>query len=127
MSESASQSADAWVSWLLECRLDPSRLAEVCSLAEELSHFSLEHEPGTLIYEWAVDGEARMVHIYERYTDAAAAMVHIHHFEAHFAQRFRALLQAERVLIYGTPDEDVIASLSGLGPLVFSVIAGFQR
>jgi quinol monooxygenase YgiN len=115
------------VTWTIECTINPDDLPQVQQLAEDLSHLCLHEEPDTHGYEWSVDPSGSIVHIFERYADSAAAMLHIRLFEERFAERFRALLKPERVVLIGSPSDELITSLAALSPLVLQPLVGFHR
>lgn len=119
--------AESSITWTIDCRIDPDQQDSVRELAGELTQMCLQEEPGTLGYEWSVDPAGCFVHIYERYSDSEAAMAHIRLFEANFAERFRALMRPERVVLIGSPSDELLAALAALSPQVLQPIAGFHR
>ena len=73
--------------------------------------------PGTLNYEWFIDADGKNGQIYERYADSAATMTHLGAFGEKFAERFMAVLEPTRLLVYGDPSDEVKTPRRDGGPL----------
>lgn len=118
---------DPSITWMIESRIEPDQIRQVRQLAADLTAMCLSEEPGTMAYEWAVDPSGSRAHIYERYQDSEAAMAHIRLFDKRFAERFRALVHPERLIVIGSPSAELQASLAYLSPIVMQPVAGFYR
>ena len=92
------------VSWILRVNVKDGQVETFRALMEEMVE-STKTEPGTLIYEWFIDGAGRSVHIYERYADSAAVLAHGAVFGEKFAERFMASMDPTGFDIYGEPSE----------------------
>lgn len=88
---------------------------------------SAKAEPGTLVYEWALSDDDTMANINEPYADSAATLAHLAMFRDTFAQRFLAAVEPARIVVYGTPSEQVKEALEGSSPVYLSAFTGFVR
>ncbi len=112
--------------WLLEVAIQPGKLEDFRAVAQALIASS-ESEPGTLGYEYYLNADNTVCHIYERYKDSSAVLAHDKSF-APFAERFLQVCTPTRFHLYGKPSEEVKAALAGLNPVYFSTpIGGFSR
>jgi|SRR5215468_2637308 len=116
----------AEVFWLYEVAVKPGQVEALRTLMAELIE-STHAEPGARGYQWSVSGDGSVAHIYERYADSAATLAHVERFRARFRQRFLAAVEPTRVVVYGTPTEDVKQALVPLRPVYMSALAGFAR
>ena len=116
----------AEVFWLYEVAVKPGQVEALRTLMAELVE-STRAEPGSLSYEWSISGDGTVAHIYERYADSAATLAHVARFRETFRQRFLAAVEPTRVVVYGTPSEDVRQALITLRPVYMSALAGFAR
>jgi quinol monooxygenase YgiN len=117
---------DARISWVLEVVVKPGQLDTFRALMEEMVT-STRAEPGALTYEWFVDDDGRVVHLYERYADSPAALAHLGTFGEWFAGRFLAAADPTRLTVMGRPSDEARAALSGLGAAYLSPFGGFVR
>jgi len=101
------------------------KVAELRGLAEEMST-SAQQEPGTIAYEWHISEDGARCDIYERYADSAAFMAHVGGLEGQMG-RLMALVTPTNVTVYGMPDEQARAVLSGWHPTFMTQVAGFTR
>ena len=115
------------VYWNLELAVKPGELENVKALMSEMVESANTNEPGTLSYEWSVSENGEACHIFERYTDSAAVMTHLGTFKEKFMERFLALLEPERLLVYGSPSDEAKEALSGFGAVFMTPIGGFAR
>jgi len=115
------------VYWLLEATITPGELENFKALMNEMVTATRANEPGTLNYEWSIDTDNQSCHIYERYADSAAAMTHLGTFGEKFAGRFLAVLEPQRITVYGNPNDEVKKALSGFGAEFLAPIGGFAR
>lgn len=115
------------VSWLLELAIKDGQLDNFKSLMKEMVDATQSNEPGTLNYEWFIDADGKNGQIYERYADSAATMTHLGAFGEKFAERFMAVLEPTRLLVYGDPSDEVKTALVPFGPVYMEQIGGFIR
>jgi quinol monooxygenase YgiN len=115
------------VCWILEVAIKKGELEGFRTLMNEMVEKTKASESGTLNYEWSISADQEACHIFERYRDSAAAMAHIKSFGEQFAERFLAVVEPSRMVIYGNPNEEVKAALSGFGALFMTPFGGFVR
>jgi quinol monooxygenase YgiN len=114
------------VSWLLEVSVKAGRLDSFRALMEEMV-LSTWAEPGALGYEWFVSEDGGTIHLAERYADSAAALAHLGTFGEKFAGRFLEAVDPTRLMVMGTPSDDVRAAMRGFGPTYLRPFGGFLR
>ena len=114
------------VSWLLEVAVKPGQLDDFKALMAEMVE-STQAEPGTLIYEWSINDDGSVIHLYERYADSAATLTHLAAFGEKFVQRFLAAVDPTRFMVYGAPSDEVKEELSAFGPVYMAPFGGFAR
>ncbi len=115
------------VYWNLELAIKPGELDKFKALMNEMVEATKTNEPGTLNYEWSITEDGESCHIYERYADSASVMTHLGTFGEKFADRFTAVLEPKRLMVYGHPSDEVKEALSGFGAVFLSPIGGFAR
>ncbi len=115
------------VHWLVEFNVKDGERDSLQSLMNEMVSATRANEPGTLNYEWFISEDGKSCHIYERYADSAATMVHLGTFGKQFAERFFAVVEQTRFMLYGQPDDKLMAVLSGIGAVHMAQIGGFAR
>lgn len=115
------------VSWLLEVAIKDGQFDSFKSLVTEMVEATKSNEPGALNYEWFIDADGKNGQIYERYADSAAAMTHLSNFGEKFAERFLAVLEPTRFVVYGDPGDEVKAALAAFGAVYMERIGGFTR
>jgi len=113
------------VAWVLEMNVKPGELDNWTALMREMVGATKANEPGTLAYQWFIDGST--CHLYERYVDSDAVMVHLGAFGEHFAERFLAAADPSSFLVYGDPSAAVREALAGMGPRYLATLGGFAR
>jgi quinol monooxygenase YgiN len=114
-----------YVALLLEVSLKGD-LEDLKTLMQELVD-STQAEAGTQVYEWSIDGEGGIIHVYEHFRDSSGVVAHLTTFGEKFADRFLALVSPTHLWVYGDPDDAAKEALSGLGPVYMSPLGGFTR
>ena len=112
--------------WNLELNIKPGKFDDFKTLMEEMSVATKTNEPGALNYEWFVNADNTVCHIYERYVDSNAVMTHMGNFQ-NFADRFWDALEATRFMVYGPASDQVKEALGGAGASFMEGIGGFVR
>lgn len=115
------------VYWMLEVKIKDGEVDALKALLADMVKATQNDEPGTLNYEWWINGDETSCHIYERYADSSAVMVHLGNFGAKFAGRFMAILEPTRLMVYGDVSDEVRKALDGLGAIYMSALGGFGR
>ena len=115
------------VAWILQLSINEGEYDNVVALMDEMVAATQADEPGTLSYEWSVNEDKTVCHLYERYADSAAAMVHMGSFGKKFLKRFFSLMSPTGIFVYGNASEELQGALAGLKPLYMGSIGGFTR
>ena len=113
------------ISWLLEVAILPGKLDDFRAVARDLIA-STKPEPGTFDYEWNLNADHTVCHIFERYRDSDAMIKHVEGF-GRFAERFLAACRPTRFDIYGNPSAAAKTMLADLNPTYFHTLGGFSR
>lgn len=115
------------VSWLLSLAVNPGRLEDLKNLVTEMVEATHKNENGALNYEWAISEDRQVCDLYERYEDSAAAMTHLEWFGVNCAARFTEVVTSTRLVVYGTPSQQVKDALAALSPVYMLPLRGFSR
>lgn len=122
-----SQQPSDWVSWIIEAKYEPSNEATLEEMAKEMTSYFLANESQTTHFEWSVNSEQGQLILHERYANSQAGLTHIETFSGKFGERFSALVQPKRVVVFGHPSEELMGVLSGMSPEILHYLAGFSR
>jgi quinol monooxygenase YgiN len=112
--------------WVLTLSVKPGQFDEFKKLVTEIVAETTK-EPGALAYEYSVNADQTVVHVFERYTDSAAVVKHVDETFVPRAERFVSLASPTGLVVYGTPNEEARKRLAGLGADYMNVFAGFKR
>jgi quinol monooxygenase YgiN len=112
--------------WLVELLLRPGARDAFMHLTDEMTRAALL-EPGTLVYERAVNRDESVVIGYERYADSKAATAHLAAFRIHFKERFDPLVERRQVIVVGHPEAELRIALEAIGARFAYPCAGFAR
>jgi len=115
------------VYWVIELSVSPDSFEDLKTLNAELVEATRRNEAGMLDNHWAISDDRQVCHIYERFQDSAAVMSHLQWFGANFAERFMKILKPTRVVVYGTPSQELKDAISGLNPVYMAPLGGFRR
>lgn len=115
------------VYWMLALTVNEDKLDDLRTLMDDMCSATEANEPDTLFYEWSLNADETVCHIYERFADSDAAMVHLGNFGAHFAERFMSCLTPTGFTVYGQPNQTVKDALAPFGPTYMPQAAGFAR
>jgi hypothetical protein len=74
-----------------------------------------------------VSDDGHRVHLYERYVDSAGALAHLATFQQRYMTRFFDILQPERIVLYGSPNQAVRDTFAQLEGVTMAQAAGFSR
>lgn len=113
--------------WIVDAEVREGKLDELKALRQEMVEATKANEPGTVNYEWTVTDDHRRLTIFERYTDSAAAVVHLKTFMKNYAARFMGCLDVKKVVVHGTPSEELKKIQTGMGAKFMSPFGGFSR
>jgi quinol monooxygenase YgiN len=115
------------VYFLAEVTIKQGEFDNFKALVEEMVETTHANEPNTLNYEWSITDDSQSCHVYERYADSAATMTHLGTFREKFEERVVAAVELTRLVVYGTPNNEVKESLSGLDAVFMTPFGGFAR
>jgi quinol monooxygenase YgiN len=122
------------VFFVVELEVKPNQIDDIRDVAREMVELAHNNEPGTLNYEYYLNREAGLCHIYERYASPAALQVH----STSFPQELQARAQAfrpVRLSAYGALTSEIreqridpIANaVPGFTAQFFEPLSGFAR
>ncbi len=114
------------VYWVLELAVQAGRLHELRDLMQDMVAAARNNEPGTLNYEWNISDDGTVCHVYVRYANPAAVMLHMAAFGTKFTDRFMALAQITRMVVYGSPGAEVKAALAPYVAVYLAPWGGFK-
>jgi len=114
------------ISWVVTCAVQPGQLADFKKIIGQLVA-AASKEPGTLAYEFSIDDDQSTVHVCERYRDSASVVSHVANTFGPFAERFLAVAEVSRFVVYGTPSSEAREVLSGFKPVYMTRFDGFTR
>ncbi len=84
-----------------------------------------EKEPGTITYVYTVAPNNKTVDILEHYKDSAAALPHLQKTFGPYQENLFALAKVTRLVVYGSPSDDVKQALAIADPTYMQPFAGF--
>jgi quinol monooxygenase YgiN len=113
--------------WILETNIREGKLDELKALMKEMVDATMANEPGTLNYEWTISEDSKRCTLYERYADSAAAMKHASSFMKNFAGRFVGCVEPKKMVVHGSPADDLRKALSAQGAVFMTPFGGFSR
>jgi quinol monooxygenase YgiN len=82
-------------------------------------------EPGSNAYDYSVNSDHTVVHIYESYRDSAAVVTHVQDTFSRFAEEFGRLVTIDGFVVYGWPDEAAKKILDGFGSTYMTPFLGY--
>lgn len=107
--------------WIYEVDIVPGQLAAFTAVARDIMA-TMEQEPGSLEYRYALNADETTCHIYERYRDSAGLLAHAEMFGRTYAERFMEACTPSRFSVYGTPDDEAKGILAQYGAQFFAQI-----
>lgn len=114
------------LSWLIELDVKEGKLDQATTLMNEMVEHTAQ-ESTTHSYDWYITEENSKVSIYEGYDSPDAAHSHLKGFLDNFVDRFVDVFDATRLVVYGSPHDDLKADLEGWGPTYMRHWGGFRR
>lgn len=114
----------SYVAWMIESTIKDREALD--SVMADMVETVQANEPGTTHYEWSISEDGTRLFNYERFEDSEAAMAHLAGF-GQFAERYMAALTPTRVVLYGSPNEDVRNALAGFNAEPVAAYGGFAR
>ena len=105
----------------------PGQMDNFKQLVTKLVGAVAAQEPGTLVYEIALQPDGKTYDTIEVYQNSAAVVAHSNHFRAEFGKEFGQVRKAVKLVVFGSPDAQAKEALAGLNPVYESPIDGFIR
>ena len=115
------------VHWIVEIRIKPGALKSFKTLVGEAVAATKANEPDTLNYEWFISDDETTCHIYERYADSEATLKHLASFGENFAERYSAMTEPVRFVVYGNQSDELRQILDSYGAEHMGQVGGFAR
>jgi quinol monooxygenase YgiN len=105
----------------------PGQMDNFKQLVTKLIGAVAAQEPGTLVYEIALQPDGKTYDTVEIYQNSAAVVAHSNHFRAEFGKEFGQVRKAVKLVVLGNPDAQAKEALAALNPVYESPIDGFIR
>lgn len=115
------------VSWIFELSLTSGTPTELNAYMQELADSAFENEAGTLIYEWSLNEQQNICHIFERYSDSKSALTHLKTFNEKYAAKLMSYGTATNFIVYGKPTDELMVALTSFGGQYMTTMGGFAR
>jgi autoinducer 2-degrading protein len=112
--------------WIFTLQVKPGRYDEFKRLVSAIVTAS-EKESGTLAYQYSVNHDHSVVHIYERYRDSDAFVSHVSQTFGAFAPHFLSLVSVSSLVVYGSPSAEARQALDAFNATYMTVFDGFSR
>jgi quinol monooxygenase YgiN len=112
--------------WLFTLQVNPGKYEEFKTLVSAIVE-ATKKESGTLAYQYSVNADQSVVHIYERYRDSDAFVSHVEQTFGAFAERFLSLVTVSSLVVYGTPNAAARKALDTFNASYMTLFDGFSR
>ncbi|GAA1001668.1 putative quinol monooxygenase [Subtercola frigoramans] len=112
--------------WLVTCEVKPGKFEEFTKVVEPLVA-ATKAEEGSLAYDYSVNDDQTLVHIFESYRDSTAVVDHVTKTFSQFADAFGACVDLTVFVTFGAPDAAAKEILDGFGSTYFTPFEGFTR
>lgn len=112
--------------WVVTAALEPEKYDAFKETVTPLVE-ATRKEPGSLAYDYSVNADHTVVHIYESYRDSQAVVTHVQDTFSQFAEAFTALVSIEGFVVYGWPDPAAKEILDGFGSVYMTPFVGYTQ
>lgn len=112
--------------WVFTLELKPGQLNAFKTMVSEIVPLARQ-EPGTLAYQWSLNHDQSIAHIYERYSDSDAFVAHVEQTFGAFAERFMSMVNVLSLVVYGEPDAACRKALDTFNASYMTLLDGFSR
>jgi quinol monooxygenase YgiN len=112
--------------WLVTCDVKPGKFEEFTRVVAPLVA-ATKAEEGSLAYDYTVNADETLVHIFEAYRDSKAVVSHVTTVFPQFAESFLECVDITGFTVFGTPDAEAKEILDGFGSLYMRPFEGFTR
>lgn len=112
--------------WLVTCVVKSGKFDEFTRVVKPLVA-ATKAEEGSLAYDYTVNEDQTLVHIFEAYRDSAAVVSHVTTVFPQFADGFNECVDITAFVVFGTPDAAAKEILDGFGSTYMTPFEGFTR
>ena len=112
--------------WVVTCSVRPGKFEQFREVVAPLVAATHE-EAGSLAYDYSVDEEHTLVHIFESYRDSDAVVAHVTKTFSQFAEAFSDCVSVDGFVVYGAPSPQAKEILDGFGSTYMTPFEGFTR
>jgi len=112
--------------WLVNCAVKPGRFEDFTRVVKPLVA-ATKAEEGSLAYDYTVNADEKLVHIFESYRDSKAVVSHVTQVFPPFADGFLDCVDITGFVVFGTPDAEAKEILDGFGSIYMRPFEGFTR
>lgn len=102
------------VSWWVELAVRPGCLDAFETLTAEMVA-ATRAESGVLAYQRFISDDGQTIFVDERYESSEAAAAHLANFAASYSDRYAALVERKRFMVFGEPSDELRALLDRYG------------
>jgi len=110
--------------WVVTAALEPQNYEAFKEVVTPLVA-ATRKESGSLAYDYSVNADHTVVHIYESYRDSPSVVTHVQDTFSQFADAFTALVAIEGFVVYGWPDAAAKEILDGFGSVYMTPFVGY--
>ncbi len=112
--------------WIVTAALEPGNYDAFTKTITPLVE-ATRKEPGSNAYDYSVNADHTVVHIFESYRDSPAVVAHVQETFSQFAEEFSALVSINGFVVYGRPDAAAKEILDGFGSVYMTPFVGFTQ
>jgi len=112
--------------WLVTCAVKPGRFEQFTEVVKPLVE-ATKAKDGSLAYDYTVNKDATLVHIFESYRDSTAVVSHVTKVFPQFAEGFLDCVDITGFVVFGTPDDEAKQMLDDFGSVYMQPFEGFTR
>lgn len=111
---------------IAEIAIPEGNLDEFKDVAAEIIDEVEANEPNTLSYEWFLSSDERKCYVVQLYRDSEAVLAHLGNI-ADLSGRLHQLAPLTRLMIFGSPSDELRQAIDHVGPEVFEHWNGVTR
>ena len=112
--------------WVVTAAIHPGKFEEFKGVVTGLVA-ETHKESGSLAYDYSVNADHTVVHIYESYRDSPSVVTHVQDTFSQFAEEFTALVAIEGFVVYGWPEPAAKEILDGFGSVYMTPFVGWTQ
>jgi quinol monooxygenase YgiN len=110
--------------WLATCEVKPGKFGDFTRVVGPLVA-ATKAEQGSLAYDYTVNEDETLVHIFESYRDSAAVTSHVTTVFPEFAEAFLECVDITGFTVFGTPNAEAAQILDDFGSTYMRPFEGF--